>query len=237
MLKIVTVFRFGHDEELGRTVESLIQQRHADFKVLFILSNAKPQNISVLETAINSRFSYSLTVNQDTSLYNAMNIALGLIPEGWIYFLNGGDVFSSERSTALLDAYKSNSHPILFSTIQTYENDKYMRPPSARGPAHQGFLVNRKQVGTLTFCENLKIAADHYWMLKLIQTHGCELQSVPIAEFHLGGISNYPSWTSIKSRLASQGFTRAALELFKFSLRKVVGTRLYYRIVLGRRSY
>lgn len=234
MLNIVTVFRFGHDEELGRTVESLVQQRYADFKVFFVLSNAKPQNISVLEAAIDKKFPYHLTVNQDISLYNAMNIALSVSSSGWVFFLNGGDVFFSDESTAVLDAHKSDLHPVLFSTIQSYDNDKYMRPPSPRGPAHQGFLVNLEQVGDLRFCENLKIAADHYWMQALIATNGCEVVSVPIAEFRLGGISNYPSYFSIKSRLASQGINRAALELFKFGLRTAVGDRLYYRVVLWR---
>ena len=236
MLNIVTVFRFGHDEELGRTVESLVEQRQVDFKVFFVLSNAKPQNISMLEAAINNKFRYHLTINQDTSLYNAMNIALSAIPAGWVYFLNGGDLFFSTESASVLHNNKSALHPVLFSTIQSYDNDKYMRPPSPRSPAHQGFLVNIELVGDITFCENLEIAADHYWMQSLIAKYGCELKKLPIAEFSLGGISNYPSYASIKSRLASQGFTRAALESLKFSLRKVVGDRLYYRIVLGHMS-
>ena len=130
MLNIITVFRYGESQDLIPTIESLIQQRHKAFKVWFILSNAKPEDISIIAAMVGTEFAYHITENQDTSLYNAMNLALKLIPSGWVFFLNGGDILFSNESVSHLDANKSEKRPVLFSTIQSFGNDKYARLPS-----------------------------------------------------------------------------------------------------------
>ena len=232
MINIVTIFRFGNIEELRSTVKSILLQSESEFKVWFILSNAGHEDIQTLKKLIGSHFSFKLVINKDTSLYNAMNIALEEITNGWLFFLNGGDKFYCEDSLRFLNRFKSDVHPVIFSTIQQYGGDRYLRLSDPKAPAHQGFLVKRELVADAKFQESLPISADHNWMISLIDDHQHICQKPIIAQFALGGLSNNPSFHSVWVRFQSQGTRRGLVELAKFLLRVSLGSALYYRILL-----
>ena len=233
MINIVTIFRFGIIKELENTIDSLLSQKNAKFNVIFVLSEATDADILWLKKKLNKQFYYKLIINKDKSLYNAMNIALHTVKEGEIFFLNGGDAFCHSSSAANLLKSCSKDRPTIFSTIQTYKDDRYLREASSSNPAHQGFLINTSLIGDLAFNENLSIAADHYWMLELIERYGCYLSNETIAEFHLGGLSNHPCLKSIKARYRTQGIFRALKETLKFILISFLGPKNYYRLLLG----
>jgi len=232
MINVVTIFNFGNIDELKLTVKSILRQSESEFIVWFILSNAGQEDVRTIKKLIGSQFSFKLVLNQDTSLYNAMNIALEKITDGWLFFLNGGDEFYSDCSLRYLNRCKSDGHPVIFSTIQQYGDDRYLRLPNPKAPAHQGFLVKRELVATTKFQENLTISADQDWMLRLIADHHYSCQKFTIAQFALGGVSNYPSLYSIWVRFESQGTRRGLIELVKILLRFSLGSALYYRFLL-----
>ncbi len=232
MINVVTIFRFGNIDELKLTVKSILRQSENDFTVWFILSNAGQSDVRTLQKIIGSQFRFKLVLNEDTSLYNAMNIALEKITDGWLFFLNGGDEFHSDSSLYNLNSFKNDTYPVIFSTIQRYGDDRYVRPPSPKAPAHQGFLVKRELVDDTKFLESLPISADYEWMMHLIDKHRYSCQNLIIAQFALGGVSNAPSLNTIWIRFQSQGIQRALVEFIKFLLCVSLGPTLYYRFLL-----
>lgn len=233
MLNVVTVYRFGTQMELELTVSSMLAQVDKRFKVLFVLSNANDEHIRWLTQRLRGHISYDLMVNEDNSLYNAMNRALRAIKEGPIFFLNGGDAFYDAGSVSAINRLDLRYQPILFATLQSYKKQHYLRRASPHFPAHQGFVVDRELVGTLEFNESLSIAADHYWMTQILNKYSCLTSAEVISRFTLGGISNYPSKKSVYARYKTQGILRAIKELIKVGLLAVLGASLYYRLILG----
>lgn len=233
MLNVITVYRFGRVEELDQTVSSMLTQVDKDFKVLFVLSNANEKHAHWLTHRLRGQISYKSIVNEDNSLYNAMNRALGLIEDGTIFFLNGGDAFYNARSISAINQIDVRNQPALFATLQSYKSQHYLRRPSQNFPAHQGFVVSRELIGSLEFNESLSIAADHYWMTQIINKYGCLTSAKVISRFTLGGISNYPSRKSVYARFKTQGIFRAIKELLKVALLTTLGGALYYRLILG----
>jgi hypothetical protein len=235
MLNIITVYRFGSIDELDLTISSILAQSETEISVFFILSNASTEDIDWLNGRLCRRIEYSMIVNKDASLYNAMNIGLASVKEGGLFFLNGGDEFYDSESASLLAEYTGRECPVLFPTVQVYKDHKYLRLPNCDYPAHQGFFIERNLVETFEFNENLTIAADHYWMKRFIDFYGYESNDVIVSRFVLGGVSNYPSLKSIRARYRSQGFNRALREGLKYMLASILGGTLYYRLLLGPR--
>ena len=236
MLTIVTVYRFGSIDELDLTISSILAQTETELSVFFILSGATNEAVDWLNDRLCGRIEYSMIVNKDASLYNAMNIGLASVKEGGLFFLNGGDEFYDNKSALLLSGYTGRECAVLFSTLQIYKKYKYLRLPDCDHPAHQGFFIERHLVESYEFDENLPIAADHYWMKRLIDLHGYEIDNTIVSQFALGGISNYPSLNSIRVRYGSQGFNRALKEALKFILVVTLGGKLYYKLLLGPRN-
>ena len=235
MLNIITVYRFGSIDDLDLTISSILAQSEMEISVFFILSNASTEDTDWLNGRLCGRIQYSMIVNKDTSLYNAMNLGLASVKEGGLFFLNGGDEFYNSESASLLAEYAGRECPVLFSTLQIYKKHKYLRSPNCDYPAHQGFFIERNLVESFEFDENLTIAADHYWMKRFIEVHGYEINQMIISQFVLGGVSNYPSLKSIRARYRSQGFNRAFREGLKYMLAKILGGTLYYKFLLGAR--
>lgn len=233
MLNVITVYRFGSLEELELTVSSMLTQVDKVFKVLFVLSNANEKHVGWLTRRLRGQISYKLIVNEDNSLYNAMNKALRLIEEGTIFYLNGGDTFYDARSVSVINQIDLRYQPALFATLQSYQSQHYLRRPNPNFPAHQGFVVSRGLIGPLEFDESLSIAADHYWMTQIVNKYGCLISAELISRFTLGGISNYPSRKSVYARFKTQGILRATKELIKVALLTALGASLYYRFILG----
>lgn len=235
MINIVTIFHFGETNDLMRTINSLNQQNNTDFHVWFVLANASSTDILFISKHCD--FSYSLTVNSDSGLYNAMNIAIDQIQTGLVYFLNGGDELYNANSLSIIAHKSDRSRCNWFSTIQTFENDVYLRKASLSKdgsyfPAHQGFVVERRLISDERFKESLRIASDHFFMSELHNRVGTVMHSDIVANMLLGGISNRPSWKTVQIRFSTQGRYRAFKELIKLFLRLTVSDKRYYRVIL-----
>jgi hypothetical protein len=55
-----------------------------------------------------------------------------------------------------------------------------------------------------------------------------------VANFFLGGLSNYPTVSTIKNRLKNQGVADGLKEALKFSLRNALSDDLYYELIMIR---
>jgi glycosyltransferase involved in cell wall biosynthesis len=235
MLSIVTVFKMGDLVDLDRTVSSVENQSKADYEHIIIASGIS-DHIFFMDKYKNTN--RRIIINEDRSLYDAMNLGLNLACGNSIIYLNAGDEFYDASSIQLIKDHFVKEKCFAFRTIQYYSNDIYIRPSIARienlkrYPGHQGFIAPLPLAKRHLFNgEQYPISADSIWMSHLISNYGIEISEIAISKFALGGISNNPSIKTITLKKIEFGTIFSLIEFIKYLLKLVFGLRFYYRII------
>lgn len=232
VLSIITV-NFGFNTGLHK---SLNFHGRYDVEHIAIISGVTDKEANLLEckyTSENRIFFF----NQDVGIYNAMNLGLEKAKGDFVFFLNGGDTFANEESLGVILAKLHSRKCHLFRTNQIWEDDVYVRPSLKNmnklfnHPAHQGFVAPLDEK-TPRFDESRPIDADMIWMRQCIEIYGADVHEDVVANFYLGGISNYPTVKTILNRFKNQGARRGFKEIFKYSLRKVLRDRIYFKFIM-----
>jgi len=136
-LSIVTIFRLGEISELIKTLNSVKKQTCQPYQHLLVISNINDENEFKELLDYDSGL---FIINQDRSLYNAMNIGLHHADGDAVYFLNGGDQLHSINAIKIIiEKMKPGVDCLLFRTIQYYKNDGYIRPKLNRIPCTPRF--------------------------------------------------------------------------------------------------
>ena len=239
-LSIITIFRLGEITELIKTLNSIKQQTCLPYQHLLIISNIDDI------TEFKKRLDYtqgSFILNEDRSLYDAMNIGLQHADGDAVYFLNGGDQLHSINAIKIIiDKMKLNVGCLLFRTIQYYKNDGYIRPKLnkihtlKKFPAHQGFVAKLAVAKQYKFKDSPHaINSDLLWMRSIINELSVLICPEIIANFSLGGVSNLPSLSTCKMRTIESGLSKGIIEFCKFILYKILNGRQYYRYLYFRK--
>lgn len=182
-----------------------------------------------------------LLINQDRSLYHAMNLGLHEVRGDAVLFLNGGDLFYDAGAVRRIAACFQPGRCLAMRSAQIYGRDAFIRPARSRladlrrSPSHQAFVAPLPAARDIPFDEQRYVSADSRWMQALISRCGLVTDESIIAQFHLGGVSNYPTLYTVRKRFHDAGWRRSGKELFKYGLRKVCGDRSYYRLLLSRK--
>jgi glycosyltransferase involved in cell wall biosynthesis len=235
-LSIVTIFRLGEISELIKTLNSVKKQTCQPYQHLLVISNINDENEFKELLDYDSGL---FIINQDRSLYNAMNIGLHHADGDAVYFLNGGDQLHSINAIKIIiEKMKPGVDCLLFRTIQYYKNDGYIRPKLNRihtlkvFPAHQGFVAKLEVAKQYKFKDSVyAINADLLWMRNIINELPVVICPEIIAIFSLGGVSNLPSLSTCKMRIVDSGFGKGIKELCKLILYKILKGRQYYRFL------
>ena len=135
---------------------------------------------------------------KDSGIYNAMNIGLSHVRNGWVMFLNGGDVlFSKESVVDILEAIEtSNSSYIQLQTLigdKVSPGKKFSRFQHYLGRemhAHPSFLFKYDPKFLKWFDESYKIAGDFKFILELTRNSKIDFKEKIVAMFEGGGVSS-----------------------------------------------
>lgn len=239
-LSIVTVFKLGKMADLELTVASVRRQNLKPYRHVIVVSGVKncyANNVQLLKNE-----DTVLIINQDRSLYQAMNIGLERATGDAVIFLNGGDEFYGDDAIEKINSKYQFGRCLAMRSAQCYGHDIYIRPSLARladlakYPSHQAFIAPLPAAKRVMFNEFRAISADYYWMKELADTYGCDISEAVLVRFALGGMSNYPTLKTVKQRFTESGTYRSALESLKVVARLLLGDRLYYSFLLNRKS-
>lgn len=234
-LTIITVYLLGSEEPFRKTLNSIDSQSHAVFDHVIVVSGVSHEDDFRQRYEAQYR---KLIINQDKSLYDAMNIGLAASEGDYVLFLNGGDEFMSCRSLERVHELCKRKMCLLFRTAQYYQSDVYLRPSArrieelARYPAHQGFVAPLSVAKKYKYVDQVhSIGSDVKWMNNVMSD--CKLILVPdvLVKFSLGGVSNAPTFKTCMRRYHEGGFYRFSLELLKLFLFKLLTAKWYYRLV------
>ncbi len=236
MISVVTV-NYGLNKDLIRTMHSM-PNLSAFMEHIVVASGLNNAESDELRKNFSSPFR-KFIINQDVSIYNAMNIGLKHCTGKHVLFLNGGDTFVPDLGTFTALGQLSDSSCHAFRTHQIWRENVYIRPSLKKikklknFPGHQGFLAPLNGA-TPYFEEKRTISADMYWMKECIKRFGVDIHERVVANFFLGGLSNYPTVSTIKNRLKNQGVADGLKEALKFSLRNALSDDLYYELIMIR---
>lgn len=235
ILSVVTIFKFGSISELDVTVSSVRNQGCTDVEHILVLSDV------VDEDFIYCRFNNSnnkLILNNDSSLYNAMNIGLQIATGDYIIFLNGGDSFFDCNSVKNILNLAKPTRCLAFRSLQYFDSSSFVRPSIANlcdlrlFPAHQAFIAPLPAAKSVLFDEERLISADFVWMNILISKYGIYISPLIISRFALGGISNFPTVKTVALKFQEIGTMSGLSELIKLLIRVLLGPKKFYKIIL-----
>lgn len=234
-LTIVTV-NFNCIEDLLKTICSVDEQEYSNYLHIIVASSPLPDYYARIVKLYESNKRYFL-LNQDTGIYNAMNIGIYHAKGRYILFLNSGDSFISalslDKFTTDCNNYSDSYSPcFVYSSIQYNSSDYFFRPPCQfrRGLhfyPHQSFFCPLND-NTSFFNELRPIDADQIWMRESVARSGVIFTRAPISLFQLGGLSNLPSPKTLRKYIYRGMLFSALSELVKYIAFFFLQRRLYY---------
>lgn len=181
-------------------------------------------------------------INKDTSIYNAMNIALQhkLIKNNFIIFLNSGDSFFNKRVIFKIKKYFFTKRIIVGKQVLRLDNIDFHIKDSFYFKRtflpHGSFIVNSSlvlsSIKKILFDEKRLIDSDGLWMNKVIKKSRGKLCKINlnISTLSLGGISTNPSINTIKIYYRINLFLFFK-EFLKLTINLFFSKRFYYMII------
>jgi hypothetical protein len=221
----------GAINSLKLTLSSIDKQNFKNYKSL-IISKKKLNNLENKFKTKQRMFIYK----KRSSIYQAMNEGLKRSKNNIVIFLNAGDIFFSKSSLKIIAQYsKKYNFKFCLMFISVLKNYKdYFFPKkevffSSIFLTHSSF-IRPSAKNDIGFNITKKITADGEWMKNNVKKFNIKKIYIPISIFSLGGISNFPSSRSLKMKVNSD-IREILKEFLKFILLKIVGTKLFYKII------
>jgi glycosyltransferase involved in cell wall biosynthesis len=240
MLSIITVTK-NNLSGLKKTVKSvekyLIKTKEIEHIIIDGLSDDGTSEF--LETLQKIKY----RIKKDTGIYEAMNRGIDASSGDAILFINAGDLLCTDidldKIIKKLD-YKTKIY--CFRCRLKYEDDEYIAPSTYKGDfsinhiVHQSIICPKKILIENKFNEMIPISADSEWKLKVLNKYGAIYREEILSEFELGGISNSASLRSTMKYLKqSSSYTEKLKHITKFLMRKLLGQKRMYQLLLSRK--
>lgn len=239
LLTLLTVTRNDIDG-LRRTVASTTPHRGALLEHIVIDGASTDGTEEWLSAAAGNSVSAYVS-RSDRGIYHAMNRGLRMAQGDWVLFLNSGDSLHERFSLEHFAAFAQDRRTAIVGMIELHWNgDSYVNPNVAKiskqllSPPHQGFFAPRAHYGTATFDEGYPVSADRRWMTEAQDRFGTTFYPHLVARFELGGVSNRPSWRTVKLR-AKEGARPLFNEAVKWCMYRALGMQRYYRVLYARK--
>ena len=221
----------GDIHPLKLTLSSINEQNVNNYKSL-VISKRKLNNLDNKFKTKQRTFIYK----KNSSIYQAMNEGLKISKNNIVIFLNSGDIFFSKSSLKIIIRYSKKYNfkfCLMFISVLKNCNDYFVPKKkvffSRYFLTHSSFIRPPEKKDVRFNIKN-KITADGEWMKNNVKRFNIKKIYIPISIFSLGGVSNFPSTRSLKMKMNSDA-REILKEFFKFILLKIVGTKLFYKII------
>lgn len=232
---VVTVASGSHSGFLN-TVASVDQQKLKPRTHILVLSCVPPEQLALIPDAAYR----SVVIDEDKSLYDAMNIGMRRAQGDLLLFLNGGDTLYRSGTLHAVSKKWDGRSIISGRSVQVYSGDTYVRPAVGRledllrSAPHQSFFSPISD-GLPPYEDDGRIGADSHWMSLVRKQYSTQLINDIVCRFELGGLSNAPTLRSIRRRAAHEGIVSAFKEFGKLSLHQLFGRKVAYRMLYKKR--
>ena len=230
-LTIVTIYK-------GNDLKFLIQTLRSIKKLRYYSSQLEFEQILVLSTEAQIRTKrkiFKIILNQDHSLYNAMNLGLNIATGEKILFLNAGDIICQKLSYQNFQKEIQSEKCVSFKVNINYGKYYFINNKRKSFKCHNSFIAPIKK--KIYFDENFKITSDAKWMRENISTFGIKYSNITLVEYLGFGLSDYPSYKTAIKYLKEKGYTKFFLRLIYILLYKTVPKSIFFKLLAYKRGY
>lgn len=188
---------------IARTVQSFLQQDHADKELLVIDGGSTDGTVEVVRTFDSPHI--RLISKKDLGIYDAMNKGLANFSGDAVGFLNADDVYHDSsvltriaQNLAGADAVYGDLIMVSDHTtghvVRTWNAGEFVPGAFRTGwmPPHPTFYVRRELAArTGAFDLSYRISADYDFMLRALETQQARVRHIshPLVDFMIGGLS------------------------------------------------
>lgn len=210
--KKISIITIVKNDLIGikKTVQSVRAQTWRNFEHIIIDGASCDGTIEWL-SQLNTKPTVLIS-EVDNGIYAAMNKGLQNCQGVWVYFLNAGEVFTTDTALEQIVSVMNNRIDIVYFDMvrvdlqgrrKLWKQKKPIRLGLFKNICHQALFYNRELCQDLVFNENLRVGADCDLLLKLLhqpQKRVLKKINKPLATFTLGGISQRQAHVALKER-------------------------------------
>ncbi len=219
VLSVITVC-YQAEEEIGRTIESVLNQTFTDYEYIFKDGGSTDRTNEIIES-YRPRFEEKgvriiHVSRRDKGLYWAMNEATALAQGTWLSFLNAGDYYFGPDTLARVFSRDYGETVVYGNTVEVEAGVPYhlegditwIREKSLI--CHQSSFIRRDWMAQAGYNTEYRIAADYDFFLKTFMAGKkfCKLDQY-ISIFMKDGVSS----TNEKDRVMETENIRASYRL------------------------
>lgn len=201
-VSIITVC-FNSEESIAKTIESVLEQKFSDFEYIIKDGKSSDSTMDIVRSYKNKFLErgipYIIISEEDSSLYEAMNIGIMACQGEWINFMNAGDsfyapnvlnsVFTQDYDEKIAVLYGNNMVEDSYGTAVNKADIGRIRVKMPFN--HQASFFREKVIKEYMYDVNLRIGADYDLILTLYE-EGKRFEYVDeiISKYQLDGLSS-----------------------------------------------
>ena len=202
---IITV-TYNAENNIKKTLESLVKQSCQDYEVLLIDGASKDNTLKIASGFKEKLHDMRIVAEPDSGVYDAMNKGVSYAKGKMVYFLNSGDTLYDVDVLEKVKKYiekDSNNHfdrKIYFGSIvrdgqvvsypAKFNEWKWIYLERASF-SHQALFSTKDLLQDFPFDLSLRVCADRDWLIRSMRS-GAEYIKMPnlvVANYEGGGIS------------------------------------------------
>lgn len=184
---------------IGKTLESLSQQAFSDFEYIVIDGSSKDRTLDIIQSYENKIRNMCVFSEPDKGIYDAMNKGVRAAKGEYVYFLNAGDVFESEKTLSEVASFFIGNKDLYYGSMRKEMNiEKYPKALTKlylvyreKMICHQAIFAKRKLFLNHEFDTDLKICADRDWLIRILGDNASyyRMKGVLIGRYDTTGVS------------------------------------------------
>lgn len=205
MLITVATICFNAENEIQKTLESVMSQDVTNFEYLVIDGKSKDHTNEIIDRYANKLKEKGIEFvhisEPDGGIYNAMNKAANLATGDYVVYLNAGDVFASDNVISKVFSEHNPDDDVIYGDV-IYKYEDLFKYGKA-GPlslfetfqfkmpfCHQSAFTKSEVLRKYRYDEHYRISADHDFYLRCYKD-GLKMHYIAKAFsiFELGGAS------------------------------------------------
>ena len=200
---LISIITINYNNHLGLecTVESVQNQTYTNFEHIIIDGGSADGSKEYLESQ-NDKINYWIS-EPDNGIYNAMNKGIKVAKGEYLFFLNSGDDFVSNKALENIASYLTGEDIVYFNINQIKRGVvKIKKTPAMLSfnylhhdlPPHQSTFIKKQLFDNLGYYdEDLKIVSDWKFIIIALIKHNATYQYIDdvFTNFYHGGISTH----------------------------------------------
>lgn len=245
-IAIVTVV-FNSKQDIGKTIESVLRQDYEDFEYIIQDGGSTDGTIQIAEKFkkkfMRKNIRYSIYVEKDEGIYDAMNKAILKIDSVYVLFLNAGDFLAKEDILSNIFTQFRNGFPdIIYGNYYNYYN-YYRKKVDALSIenitkrmvcTHQAILTKCDLLKERPYNTEYKMVADYDFYLQMyLNGKIFKKIDIEIVYFEVDGTSQKNARLTQLERLSIM-YKYGYISSKKYKFRQIISWYLYLKKMIIR---